>query len=102
VAGATTLSIMTFSIPIKNCDTQHNNIQHNGTCAVMLSVSNMHFLSSVIMLNVVMLSVTMVNVIMLIVVMLSVMAPSGILANPGQILYKNICVKKYCGFSKQN
>jgi hypothetical protein len=46
----------------------------------MLSVSNMHFLSSV----------TMVNVIMLIVVMLSVMAPSGILANPGHVLYKNI------------
>jgi hypothetical protein len=51
--GATTLSITTLSIT-KN---KLRHTQHNGTCAVMLSVSNMHFMLSVIMLIVVMLNV---------------------------------------------
>ncbi len=52
----TTLRIMTLSILI-NCDTQRNNIQHNGS-VVMLDVTYKPF-----MLNVMMLSVDVLNVV---------------------------------------
>ncbi len=37
--GATTLSIMTFSIMVKKCETQHNDTEHNGKSLVMLMLT---------------------------------------------------------------
>ncbi len=50
----TTLSLMTFSITMKNCDTQDNYIQHYDSVVilsvVMLNVANKPFMLGVVML----------------------------------------------------
>ncbi len=95
-SGATTLSIMTFSImglvkTLSSIDIQHNSVECHyaecryaacryADCRDYLNVIPSDDMMSVVMLNVVMLSVVMLNVVMLsvvmlIVVMLCVVAP---------------------------